>query len=762
MTQARKSFSVCQVNFRSVCATSRLLDLEILTITHSIDVLCLTETWLTKTKLSSCISLPGYQLPFRRDRCGAPGGGVAIYVRTGIAAKVISLPTNINIEVLCLQIMISCKIKLNVIVAYRPPGSGADAFFNQLDEVIDTVQGNKQTALCIVGDFNAKVADWFSSHPTDTAGRQLKVLASSHALTQVVSDATYGVESLSPSRLDLVFINKAKLFKNCTVLPPVADHCPTLVQLQMSGHPSAKTVTFYSWDVDNADFQALRDSLSTADWSTVIGCNNVSEAVSIWSSEILSKAQKFVPLKRHCIRQSSKPWYTPHLHKIARLRNRLFRQSRGLPSSSPLAQAYKKTRNWYLSELRRAEHTFFKSIRYHLHRKPLGGTSHSWWSRLKSAAGWTTHEQIPPLQVDGNLFVSAKDRAEALNSVFAKQCSAPATTLSPSSLSPSTSFTFQAFPEDSIANELLCLNVRKATGLDGISSRLLRECAHQIARPLTHIFNLSLLTGVFPSQWKVARIQPVFKQKGDRCDASNYRPIALLCVVSKVFERLVRRQLQSFCVEHTVIPDQQFGFLPGRSTVWQLLSILDEWHDALENGNSIHALFLDMSKAFDRVDHRLLLSKLASVGVSGSSLAWLESYLTGRYICTSIEHVMSPSLAVTSGVPQGSVLGPLLFLVYVSDLPASVSSPTTSCAMFADDSLIYETSCCRLPPSRGCELQTAANNAQLWADKWVLLSMPPSPHKCSFVVLRELTKSLLFFLFHLMVSLFLVSLPPDI
>ena len=196
------------------------------------------------------------------------------------------------------------------------------------------------------------------------------------------------------------------------------------------------------------------------------------------------------------------------------------------------------------------------------------------------------------------------------------------------------------------------------------------------------------------------------------------RPIDLLRVVSKVFERLVRRQLQSFCVEHTVIPDQQFGFLPGRSTVWQLLTILVEWHDALENGNSVHALFLDLSKVFDRLDHRLILSKLASVGVCGSSLAWLESFLTRRYICTSIQHVMSPSLAVTSGVPQGSVLGPLLFLVYVSYLPASVSSHTTSCAMFADDSLIYDISCCRFPPSRCCELQTAANNDQFWADKW--------------------------------------------
>ncbi len=254
----------------------------------------------------------------------------------------------------------------------------------------DIVQGSKQTALCIAGDFNAKVSEWLSTQSTDAAGRQLKLLASSHALTQVVSGPTYGVESSSPSLLDLVFLNKSRLFKNGVVLPPVSDHCPTLVQLQMSGHSSVKPHTYYTWDLANADFQALRDSLSTTDWSDVTNCKDeVFDAVSAWSSSLLSKVKQFVPLKRHCFRPDSKPWYTPVLHKIARLRDRLFRRSRGIPSSSPVALAYKKTRNWYLSELRRAEHLFFKSIGNHLQRKPSGSTSRRWWCRMKSAAGWT-------------------------------------------------------------------------------------------------------------------------------------------------------------------------------------------------------------------------------------------------------------------------------------------------------------------------------------------------------------------------------------
>ena len=153
------------------------------------------------------------------------------------------------------------------------------------------------------------------------------------------------------------------------------------------------------------------------------------------------------------------------------------------------------------------------------------------------------------------------------------------------------------------------LNRWKASGVDGITNRLLKLCAKHIDVPLAHVFNLSLRSGRFPATWKQARVQPVFKQKGDRSSPGSYRPIALLCSVSKVFETLVKDQVLSFCLANRVLPDSQFGFLPGRSTVWQLLSVLDDWHAARERGTSVHAAFLDLAKAFDRVDHQILIKK---------------------------------------------------------------------------------------------------------------------------------------------------------
>ena len=190
--------------------------------------------------------------------------------------------------------------------------------------------------------------------------------------------------------------------------------------------------------------------------------------------------------------------------------------------------------------------------------------------------------------------------------------------------------------------------------------------------------------------------------------------MALLPSLSKVLEKVVKQQLLNFCLNNDIIPDCQFGFLPGRSTVWQLLSIIEEWHDALDQGRAVHTLFLDVSKAFDRVDHQILLSQCESIGLSGVSLNWISSYLKDRSIVTAVDGVLSTPRPISSGVPQGSVLGPLLFLIYFRSLPAAVKKCTP--VMFADDTLLYET--CPPGGSLSCALQEDANSTSLWANSW--------------------------------------------
>ena len=162
---------VCHANVRSLASKPRLLDLEILSISHNIDVLCLSETWLSSSILSSSISLPGFQLPLRRDRPENKNGGVAVYVRNNLSVKLVSLPESLTIECLCINIQITQRTKLNIVVAYRSPSFPADVFFEELDTAVSYIQGKSNTPLCIVGDFNSKHADWLHGQQTNAAGK---------------------------------------------------------------------------------------------------------------------------------------------------------------------------------------------------------------------------------------------------------------------------------------------------------------------------------------------------------------------------------------------------------------------------------------------------------------------------------------------------------------------------------------------------------------------------------------------------------------
>ncbi len=228
------------------------------------------------------------------------------------------------------------------------------------------------------------------------------------------------------------------------------------------------------------------------------------------------------------------------------------------------------------------------------------------------------------------------------------------------------------------------LDTNKATGPDEIPARLLKNTAAIVAPSLCKLFNKSLQHGIVPRDWKLANVVPVYK-KNDREHAENYRPISLLPIVSKVLERCIFINMKQFLSQ--LVNDCQHGFLRGKSCVTNLLEVLDYIGTCLDNGGQVDMLYLDMSKAFDRINHKRLILKLSNSGIGGNLLNWFESYLTDRRQRVTVLGVTSSTLPVTSGVPQGSILGPALFLLYVNDLPeADLSSRV---AMFADDTKLF-------------------------------------------------------------------------
>ena len=379
---------------------------------------------------------------------------------------------------------------------------------------------------------------------------------------------------------------------------------------------------------------------------------------------------------------------------------------------------YRKISNLFVSELRCAQKRYFADLGYKLSAGQID--AHNWRSLAKKACGWSSRTlALPPLVVNDALITEPQQKAAVFAAHFQSQCSATqsADVAVVSRLLPLPSctahFELKTVSQTAVADKLRRLPSWKSCGPDGVTNHLLKLSAEEVAAPLSSIFNKSLVEGIFPACWKDAAISPVPKEGKDLSQPVSYRPIALLCSPAKVLEDIVRDQLLSFCIEQGVIPDSQFGFLKGRSTEWQLLSVIEEWHTALDRRSCVHAVFLDAAKAFDRVDHTVLLSHLAQIGVVGTSLEWFRSYLTGRRIRVKVQGSLSELLPITAGVPQGSILGPLLFLIYFKDIPSVVDAV---CTLFADDTLLYRCDCAGSRKSPCCSLASDLVPLTSWAD----------------------------------------------
>ena len=264
-----------------------------------------------------------------------------------------------------------------------------------------------------------------------------------------------------------------------------------------------------------------------------------------------------------------------------------------------------------------------------------------------------------------------------------------------------------------MSKRLAALNPNKSPGPDGFHPRILKELAQELAQPLAVIFQKSLHEGVLPVDWKEAQVTPLFK-KGEKDVPGNYRPVSLTSVVCKVLESIVRERVMGHLTANNLLSGCQHGFVSGRSCTTNLLSTLETWTLMIDEGSSVDAIYLDFAKAFDSVPHERLLKKVEALGIEGDTLQWIRDFLVGRRQRVSVNGSVSDWAAVKSGVPQGSVLGPVLFVAFINDLPGAVSS---MCAMYADDTKVHG------PVNNsedGDKLQKDLDALVDWADTWQL------------------------------------------
>ena len=682
--------------------------------------MAITETWLKGHKKAE-LKIDGYEI-YRADRKGRKhttgrfSGGSALYLRQDLAAtsdQILEFSNGV-VEVLATY---SRKENLLIAVVYRQPDdpagghpSGPDEFNEalvRLKDTIESLEGTPDILLC--GDFNLPKANWTS--PAESSCPLTEKMISfqnNFFLNQVVNKPTHR----SGNTLDLVLTNNTHLISDINSQPSaLSDHYVVEAQTHYKSHFSRTqrkhrkvynkfdTLNFFSEDTD---WNMLRMELSEVNWDQEFdSLNDPSLELDKFTAICENISTKHVPSrKKPDLKGKSR---VPRDRRILmRRRNKVSKQ---LSKKQPPSMRKKLTNELFEIELK-LQDSFSCTMKLQeekavqaIRRNPKYFFSYvKKFSKCKPAAG-------PLLNKDKQFVVDSKEMANLLgeqySSVFSNPNSAP--------IDPDIIFEpnhednlldFEFSPAD-IIDAINDISENAAAGPDGFPAILLKQCKDIIAIPLYRIWRKYLDLGITPSSLKTSNIVPI--HKGDStAQPSNYRPVALTSHLVKIFEKIVRAHIVTYLESNQLLNPSQHGFRSGRSCLSQLIAHYDKILALLEKGVNVDVVYLDFAKAFDKLDFNITLKKLSMLGINGKIGKWLHSFLTNRTQTVLVNGEKSQPAPVISGVPQGSVIGPLLFLVLISDIDEGIYNSFVS--SFADDTRV------------GCGIASAEDAANLQED----------------------------------------------
>ena len=435
----------------------------------------------------------------------------------------------------------------------------------------------------------------------------------------------------------------------------------------------------------------LSVSLQAKEWDTVYHCNNPDIAYEKLISEITSSIRTALPVKSITrSKMDQKAWLTKGLSMSIKRKNKLYQKYVKNPTIEN-KNKYAIYRNKLTQLIRKSKTNHYSDL-----IQASKGDSKKSWKVINSVLHKDKNTSVLPDLGNATNVVLANDFNNHFASIgenLSEKINQPQGTSFKQYLTGNYMDSFYLKPtnRDEIFNIIMAMKNSNSAGQDEISSKILKSIANEIVEPLAHCINLSLLTGIVPRNAKIAKIIPIYKS-GDKNEKNNYRPISILPTISKVLERVVYSRLSDYLTKHNILTPSQYGFRKKSTTAMAMLDLLEQVNHIIDKGDYGIGVFLDLSKAFDTIDLGILLQKLNHYGIRGVTLKWFTNYLYQRQQFVNIYATNSQCKAVKYGVPQGSILGPLLFLIYIKDIVNS--SKVLHQIIFADDTnLIISEKC---------------------------------------------------------------------